>query len=298
MSLKPIESNRRDLLKRRGRLLRATPLLTWLLNATAFAQGAADVQICEDFGPYRHIRTAQPRPNGPMREDNITDEEVRELQNVARLVYPDTIVIIGAVTDGCDCEDGSSCTNQVWLVLNRENYQTRNLVLSKIGGHWKVGAVQSWLIEYDAHQSQPGYPGWGSSEQSRAWRRENQRLLDNFPTCPVPPANWKLLRSANHLSTCIDTSSMQASEFIRRMKFKTILPPRISSGYPQLKYTIDLTAFDCRDHRLRIDEIDSYYDDGRVTKGGTGKDPVLWDPVRPGTLSAADLDFVCSWSSK
>ncbi len=298
MSLKPMESNRRGRPKRRDKLIRVALHLTCLLNATAFAQSAVDGQICEDLGAYRYIRTGKARPSGPLREDNITDEEVRELQHAAREVYPDTIVIIGGVTDGCDCEDGSSCTNQVWLALNRENYQTRNLVLSKIGGHWKVGAVQSWVIQYDAHQHKPGWPGFGASEESRAWRRENQRLLDNFPTCPVPSANWKLMTSGNHVSRCFDTSSVQVSGFIRRVQFKTLLSPRISSSFPQVKYSIYLEAFDCKDHRLRIDEIDSYYDDGRVTKDGSAMDPVLWDPVRPGTVSATDLDLVCSWSGK
>jgi hypothetical protein len=285
---------------RLGRLLRSTPHLAWFLCATAFSQNVGDAQVCEDFSQYRYIRTSQPSPpNGSVRQDNITDEEVREVQHAAREIYPDTVVIIGAVMEGCDCEDGGSCTAQVGITLNRENYQTRTLVLSRISGHWKVGAVQSWSIQYKAHQHQPGFPGWGCDELSIAWRKENQRLLESFPACPPPPANWKLVRREERSPTCVDSSSVQVTGFIRRMKLKSIfpVPQSIIPGYPRVKYTIDLAAFDCRDHRYRMDHRDSYYDDGRVEKN-SGMDPVLWYPVRPDTELAADLDLVCRWNSK
>jgi hypothetical protein len=101
------------------------------------------------------------RPDRPLRQDNISDDEVREVQRAALEVYPDSIVSISGVTDGCDCEDGSRCTAQVWLALNREN-QTRSLVLSKIEDHWKIGAVQSWWIQWNAHQATD--PGYGYSK--------------------------------------------------------------------------------------------------------------------------------------
>jgi hypothetical protein len=284
-------------MRRPSSFARVAASVTLLLCATALAQDATDVQSCDDFESYRHIVTTEPRPiNGTLRRDNISDEEVREVQRAALEVYPDSIVSISGVTDGCDCEDGSNCTAQVWLALYREN-QTRSLVLSKIDGHWKIGAVQSWWIQYNPHQA--SFPGFGRGANQIAWQKENQRLFDNFPTCPVAPAKWTLLRSKSHFSTCVDMSSMQVSGFIRRVSFKSIYPPwKQRPGFPQVKYTVVLMAFDCKDHRQRIDEIDSYYDDGSVTKGGSGKDPVLWDPIRPDTVSAADLDRVCGWRGK
>jgi hypothetical protein len=146
-------------MRRPSGLTRVAAPLIFLLGTTAFAQNATDVQRCEDSESYRYIRTTEPlRPNRPLRQDNISDEEVREVQGAALEVYPDSIVSISGVTDGCNCEEGSNCTAQVWLALYREN-QTRSLVLSKIDGHWKIGALQSWLLQYNAHQT--SYPGYG-----------------------------------------------------------------------------------------------------------------------------------------
>ena len=85
--------------------------------------------------------------NWPRRSDDIdifhdSDEEVTEVQTAALEVYPDSIVVISGLTQGCECEEGAHCTAQVELALNRDN-RTRSLLLSKIDGHWKVGAVQS-----------------------------------------------------------------------------------------------------------------------------------------------------------
>ena len=142
--------------------------LTLLVCASTLAQNASDVQRCDDFEQYRHIRTTQPLPNRPLRRNDISDEEVREVQREALEVYPDFIVYISGVTDGCNCEEGASCTAQVWLAMNREN-QTRSLVLSKIDAHWKIGAVQSWLLEYYAHKA--SFQGYGRSTARVARRK-------------------------------------------------------------------------------------------------------------------------------
>src|SRR6202007_1568477 len=101
-----------------------------------------------------------------------------------------------------------------------------------------------------------------------------------------------------HFSTCVAISSMQVSGFIRRVNFKSIYPPPLYHPQKQLrgfawhKYTIDLMAFDCKDHGERIDHTETYFDDGTVTKS-SGEDPVLWDPIRPGSDAAADWDLIC-----
>jgi hypothetical protein len=134
--------HRPNLKRRTTASLQLVAPLTFLLCSMALAQSGADVQRPGDSEWFRHIRTTDPggRPNGPLRQDNISDEEVREVQQAALEVYPDSIVNISGVTDGCNCEEGSACTAQVWLALYREEH-IRGLVLSKIGGHWKVGAV-------------------------------------------------------------------------------------------------------------------------------------------------------------
>jgi hypothetical protein len=301
MILSSMEAGCGRLLRRANRKSRAVAHFALLLCAGASAQSPTDAQLCDDFEQYRYIRTVEPaRPNQTLRQDNITDEEVREVQKAALEVYPDSIVSISGVTDGCDCEDGSRCTAQVWLALSREN-QTRSLVLSKIDGRWKIGAVQSWSLQYIALQAK--FPGFGVGAKQTAWHQAKQRLLDSFPTCPAPSAEWMTVKSDGHFSTCVDITSMQVSGFIRRVNFKSMYPPMIHPlrtqfpGFPWHRYVIDLMAFDCKDHRERIDRIDTYYDDGTVTKS-PGKDPVLWDPIRAGTDAASDWDLVCGWGGK
>jgi hypothetical protein len=286
----------RPLSRQPGRFIRDAAYTTLLLWTGAFAQDVTEAQRCEDFEQYRNIRTAEPaRPDRGLREANITDEEVSEIQRAAHEVYPDSIVNISGVTDGCDCEDGDSCTAQVWLALYRESH-TRSLVLSKIGGHWRIGAVQSWWLQYDAHQA--GSHGFGSREKELAWHQENQRLLDAFPTCPAPVATWALVRSDAHSSACFDMSSMEVSGSIRRVNIKVVSPSREQMlPFNRIKYSIDLVAFDCKDHRQQISRMDNYYYDGRVTKTSR-TDPVLWSPIRSGTIAAADLDLVCGWAGK
>jgi hypothetical protein len=272
--------------------------LTFLLCSTALAQGAADVQHRGDSEWFRHIRTTDPgaRPNGPLRQDNISDEEVREVQRAALEVYPDFIVNISGVTDGCNCEEGGACTAQVWLALYREEH-IRGLVLSKIDGHWKVGTVQRWWLQYSAHQSTN--PGFGRGPKQIAWRQENQTLLDSFPACRIAAVNWMPVRNESNGSTYVDMSNIQVSEFIRRVNFKTVLPPTAKKyPWPSILFYISSGAFDCKDHRMRIDWQDSYYDDGSATTSPGYTNPVLWDPIQPKTVSAADWDLVCGWNGK
>jgi hypothetical protein len=161
-----------------------TGLLLWLISAASFAHGTFG-RWQETLRKQSDIRSTEPhRPNGPARRDNITDEEVREVQHAALEIYPDAIVNISTVTNGCECEEGGNCTAQVWLVLYRPN-RTRGLMLSKIGGHWQIGAVQKWWLRYYDHRDQ--FPGRAASVEDRAklnaWRFEEQELLGNFPVC-------------------------------------------------------------------------------------------------------------------
>lgn len=264
-----------------------------LLCASSLSHSADDPPRAEESDLYRQIVTTEPRlPNRPPRRGNISDDEVREVQKAALEIYPDFIVVISGVTEGCDCEEGNRCTAQVGLALNRDN-QTRSLVLSKIDGHWKVGAVQGWWLQYNAtHTSSPG----SSSEEAwRTWQQKEQRLLERFPACPVPAANWTLLRQDKSGSTFVDRSSMSVSGSIRRVNFKhaSVVPTwKPSPGWT--RFSIALEAFDCKDHRERTDKQMFYLED-RTAWQISVIDPVLWYPVKPNTISSADLDLVCGW---
>jgi hypothetical protein len=275
-------------------VLLVAPVIFLSLFTGTHAQNASDAQRRDDSGWFRHIRTTDPgHPDGPLRQENISDNEVREIQQAALEVYPDFIVNISGVTNGCNCEEGSKCTAQVWIGLYRDD-QTRSLVLSKINDHWEIGAVQRWWLHYSAHQVTN--PGFGRGPKQIAWSEENQRLLDSFPACPIAPVDWMLVRN----STFVDMSSFKVSGFIRHANFKRVFPPPPKKyDWPTVLFTISSIAFDCKDHRTQINWWDTYDDDGRAY-GGSGwhQDSVLWYPIRPKTDSAADWDLICGWNGK
>ena len=277
-------------------IARAIVTVTFLLCASAIAQNATDdPQRCEDFEVYRHVRTTEPLPSGPLLRAGISDEEVREVQRAALDVYPDFIVSISGVVDGCNCEEGGGCTAQLWLLLNRSN-QIRTLVLSRIDGHWKIGAMQSWLIQYNKQMAR--FPLFGPGETHLAWQRENQRLRSLFPACPIAPAEWMALRTEGYGPTCVDTSSFKISGDIRRVIFKhPDRPPKRISSNRWVRYSIGMEAFDCKDQRMRTDASTMYFNDG-TAEPGFADDPVIWYPIRPDTVPASDLAFVCGWQGK
>ena len=251
----------------------------------------------EESDWYREIPSSEPTlPNRPARRENISDDEVREVQDAALQVYPDFIVVISGVTDGCACEEGGQCSAQVGLALNRNNV-TRSLVLSKIDGHWKVGAVQSWWLQYrEFERTHPRPTNWDALQD---WERARQALLKRYPAYPAPVGNWTLLRTDSFGSTFIDMSSIKETGHIRRVNFKNIGGPLQRVGhFPSVRFGISEEAFDCRGGRTRTDAVMRYLDDGTAYRGPAVIDPVLWDPVKPNTISAGDLELVCSWKSK
>jgi hypothetical protein len=63
-------------------------------------------------------------------------------------LLPDAIVNISGVVTGCACEDGPACSDQVWVVAYRPEW-SKGLELSKINGHWTVGPLQQWWLDYE-----------------------------------------------------------------------------------------------------------------------------------------------------
>ena len=98
----------------------------------------------------KRIQETRPqRRDSPLREENIRDEEVREIQAAARGIVPKAIVNIAGVVTGCPCEEGSTCSDQVWILASNAD-RTFGLQLSKIGNAWKVGLIQRWWLEREA----------------------------------------------------------------------------------------------------------------------------------------------------
>lgn len=140
----------------------------------------------------RQYLARQPsRRDGPLRETNISDVEVREIQAIAAVVSPGAIVNISGVVTGCPCEDGPACTDQVWIVAHRDN-QSHGLQLSKIDDHWAIGAVQQWWLD------------WDSLQASRRQMSRNdffvaeEAMQERLPQCLNPTTNVENVSARDH----------------------------------------------------------------------------------------------------
>ena len=134
------------------------------------------------------LRSRPHRLDEPLREQNISDDEVREVESITDIIYPGSISSIGGVTEGCPCEDGSSCDSQVWVLAYHEG-KYHGLMLSRIDEVWMVGPIQEWWFGYDRFRERyresfadrtRGFVG-----DFERYREEQQRQLDSFPTCSV-----------------------------------------------------------------------------------------------------------------
>lgn len=123
------------------------------------------------------IRQSQPhRRDGPLRELNLSDNEVREIQALAMQIYPGSILNISGVVKGCPCEEGPMCADQVWIVAHSAG-QTNGLQLSRVGGRWTIGVVQQWWLDYQRLLNNP-------TSERRTWYTALEEMQNKFPACP------------------------------------------------------------------------------------------------------------------
>lgn len=129
----------------------------------------------------RYIVSTRPKRNEAyLRQENISDEEVREIQGAARSVLPEAIVNIAGVTSECPCEDGPGCSAQVWVVAYDPS-ETVGLMFSRINGRWGIGPVQSWWLRYEELLAKRR--SWRDKGKFRAWYEEQEALFAAFPSC-------------------------------------------------------------------------------------------------------------------
>ncbi len=137
----------------------------------------------------RHINSTRPkRLDEPLREENLSDEEAREVESLMRLHYPGAIVVIGPVIDGCLCEDGPACDGQVWVTA-QQNDTNPALLLSRIAENWTIGPVQTWWQNRDQLVSRYNDPPGETWSERIEFRNEISQRLDlmyeQFPLCEV-----------------------------------------------------------------------------------------------------------------
>jgi hypothetical protein len=159
------------------------------LAALLLAPGASAQQPRPfDFEEYRRrisitadvlarARELMPRRRDePLRDLNISDGEIREIQLLVRDVLPRAIVNIGPVVTGCPCEEGVACTEQVHIQANSET-KSMGLLLSRSLDAWRISEVQQWWLRWhslEAIQHELDY----QERDERVWK-----LVQDFPVC-------------------------------------------------------------------------------------------------------------------
>ena len=116
------------------------------------------------------------RRDTPMRELNITDFEVREIQDVASRYLVRSMLNISPVVSGCACEEGPMCTDQVYVIATTPT-ETKGLQLSRIRNAWIIGPVQKWWFQYYTLKAKRSRMDFFEYEDA-----ENRLLLE-FPFC-------------------------------------------------------------------------------------------------------------------
>jgi hypothetical protein len=119
---------------------------------------------------------APKRRDGPLRELNLTDEEVREIQSATKNYLPADYLNISPVVTGCACEDGPDCKEQVF-VLADAGTSAKGLQLSRIKNAWTVGALQQWWLTYGRLEERGKKMEWPEYEAALI------ALAREFPMC-------------------------------------------------------------------------------------------------------------------
>jgi tetratricopeptide (TPR) repeat protein len=129
----------------------------------------------------RRISETQPRRrDAPLRYLNISDDEVREIQAAVAAHPPYDFVSIGGVVTGCPAEEGTACTDQVWVDLHRQG-RTSGLLLSRVNNQWVIGLIQQWHLCDDALSARRD-----SFRSYDEYRAAKKALFDSFPSCTAP----------------------------------------------------------------------------------------------------------------
>jgi hypothetical protein len=161
--------------------------MTGLLLATAWAAGAGKNEV--KFDPGLEVRLMElesrarqlypRRRDTPLRFLNMSDDEVREVHAIAAKYRMPDLVNISPVVTGCPCEEGGSCTDQVYIISLVKDRPV-GLQLSRRKNLWTVGVVQKWWLDYAALKAR-------ESTMSRAeYQQARMQLLLSLPACTGP----------------------------------------------------------------------------------------------------------------
>lgn len=116
------------------------------------------------------------RRDEPLRYVNLSDYEMREIQDIAQKHLAKTMLNVSPVVEGCACEEGPMCTDQVY-VITYVSGRAKGLQLSRVKGVWQIGVVQQWWHKYDELLvREPNMNLW-------EFRSAESELFREFPSC-------------------------------------------------------------------------------------------------------------------
>jgi hypothetical protein len=127
----------------------------------------------------RAQRIAPKRRDAPLRELNLTDNEVREVQAATKSWLPHTYLNISPVVTGCPCEDGPGCKEQVYILADAGE-KSVGILLSRIRDEWTVGDVQKWWVRYARLLEERDKMDWFDYKQAEF------KMAREFPVCTGP----------------------------------------------------------------------------------------------------------------
>ena len=119
------------------------------------------------------------RRNTPLRELNISDDEIREVEAIKSEYLPRDYINISPVVTECPCEEGPTCTAQVYVTATARGRE-RGLQLSRMNQTWQVGVVQQWWLRFFAIIRQnTGNPYL----DDYLYYKARNELYEEFPRC-------------------------------------------------------------------------------------------------------------------
>lgn len=138
-------------------------------------QYTRDREMVSDVMRRAHSNAPR-RRDTPLRELNLTDEEIREIQSATRNYLPADYLNISPVVTGCACEDGPDCKEQVYVLADM-GASAKGLQLSRIKNTWTVGALQQWWVNYGRLEERRKQMDWPEYERALI------ALAREFPMC-------------------------------------------------------------------------------------------------------------------
>jgi hypothetical protein len=119
------------------------------------------------------------RRDTPLRELNISDNEIREIEALTSRLMRDSMVNISPVVSDCPCEEGPLCTAQVYVVATTAE-KTVAVQFSRIRNAWQIGPVQAWWTRNELLRERLAT---GKIRDYAEYMRAADELLEEFPMC-------------------------------------------------------------------------------------------------------------------